>query len=357
MSTATDNTPNGYNPVTPMSSIENQYSWLFDATVEEVPFQLIILGFMLLLMAYCDLQLNDTSQISGADSLMSNDITTIDDELTNAEGAVSINSDGDVSVNTDAFTQDDAQQLEQAYTSLFVSDPNSDYTWGQMNITWEGTTYYLWPNGTWSTEEFTDQSFEVNGHTVNQDGVINSDTNVSDAGLYMMTNGIYAVDMASYTGGTVDVNVTFTNENGYMTTESMYTNQIDPVMTSLDELFESFSKDGDTQVSMNESILYDYQNNDGDGSTLWDEMTGYGDGTWGFIYDYGNSLQNGGGSTLDGAVDAANGALTQVNNESTLLTNEIQKTTQEISNYNSVAQTILQDATKANMNSVSNQRV
>ena len=141
-----------------------------------------------------------------------------------------------------SFTEEDAAQLEQAYVSLYVSDPNSEYTWGQMNITWEGSTYYLWPNGQWSTEQFTDQSFEINGVTVNQSGDLNADSGVSDAGLYMMTNGIYAVDMASYTGGSVHINVTFTEDsNGYMTTESMYTNNVDPVMTALGDLFGAFS--------------------------------------------------------------------------------------------------------------------
>ncbi|GAB5411562.1 MAG: hypothetical protein ChlgKO_06760 [Chlamydiales bacterium] len=363
MSTDTTNNTSPTGPYTPVSSeqdIYNQFSWVLNGDVEDVNYVLIVVATMIVVMSYYNLQLNDTSNISGSLTLMSNDVTTINNELSTLQSAIyytgddSEGTDG-YEVDTTIFTKDDADALAGAFTDLFYSDSSSSFTWDDMAITdpQNGTTYYLQPNGTWSTTAFTgENSVTINGYTFTPaDYGLTGDSSVSDAGLYMMANAVYTVDIDVFNGNEIDVDTTFP-------TDSEYTNGNDPVMSSLDELWNDFTAPVEYDNSSTENSGEDMSlaggiaeyDETGNMSDLWDSLIWMGNMS-------GSDTANGEGSQLSVMIQEGNNAITQINNMSTLETNSIQEFTQEISTMNSIAQAMIQDGSQAIMNSVNSQKV
>lgn len=333
-SSSSDSSVPPYTPVTPMSTLEEQYSWVTDASVEDVSYVLIVLVDMIFVMSYYSLQLNDVSNIMATETPMTSDLTTIANELSTLQSSITYDSDTDSYVSNGSFTEEDATQLSDAVTDLFLSDSNTSLTWDDMAIEWDGSTYYMQPDGTWSNTAYDGDAYGVTG-----------DSSVSDAGLYEFANAVYAVDTASYTGGTLDTSEVFP-------TESPYENANDPVMSSLGQLWDALTKsikldpdEGDYGSLM--GAIYSY-NNTGSTYQLEEVLDAYGE-------QYANSMQNGGGSQLTDLISLTNNALTQVGNVSTQQTNEIQQLTQELQTMDQLAQTIIQDATQANANMVNHQ--
>ena len=354
MSTDTTNnsTPTGpYTSVSSEQDIYNQFSWVLDGDVEDVNYVLIVVATMIVVMSYYNLQLNDTSQISGSLTLMSNDVTNINNELSTLQSAVYVDDDGNYAVDSSIFTSEDEEDLANSITDLYFSDSNTDLTWDDMAITdpQNGTTYYLQPNGSWSTTAFTgENSVTVNGRTFTPaDYGLTGDSSVSDAGLYMMASAIYTVDIDVFNGTEIDVDTTFPTESEFSSDSS------DPVMQSLGQLFEDlvepaqWSGGGDSYSLVGGAIMYE---STGDISYMDKATNALGNA-------YGEGAADGEGSQLTVMVQDGNNALTQINNMSTLETNSIQESTQEISTMNSIAQAMIQDGSQAIMNSVNSQKV
>jgi len=327
-----------YEPVTPMSVLEEQYAWVTQASVEDVSYVLIILVDMIFIMSYYSLQVNDISNIMATETPMTSDLTTIADELSTLQSSIVYDSDTGDYTSDGSFTSDDAVQLSDAINDLFLTNSGNSLTWDDMAIEWDGTTYYMQPDGTWSTTSYGDS--EENGNYG-----VTGDSSVSDAGLYEFANAQYAVDKASYTGGSLDTSVVFP-------TTSPYDNPNDPIMSSLGELWGALNTPVAISGGGESSIIegMEVYGNTGNPENLQAVLAAYGQ-------QDANSMASGGGSDLDNLITLTNNALTQVGNVSTQQTNEIQQLTQELETMDQLAQTIIQDATKANENMVSHQVV
>lgn len=344
--TSTTNGP--YTPVSSQSQIEEQYSWILQGNVEDVSYVLIVVVTMILVMSYYSLNLSDLSNESGATALASNSTTDIANELSTLQSAVYYDSDTDsYKVDTSIFTQADAKELSDSITDLFFSDSNTGYTWDDMAITDpdNGTTYYLQPDGTWSTTAFTGENeVTINGHTFTPaEFGLTGDSSVSDMGLYMMASAVYTVDIDVFNGDEIDVDTTFP-------TESEYTSGTDPVLTYAYTLWNDLIVVVDPDSGNSTSLIFAVaEAENGNLSLLQTDIALLGSA-------YGSSAQDGGGSQLSSMTQDANSLLTQLNNTSTLLTNQIQTYTQWISTMYALGQVIIQDATQANMNSVNSQK-
>lgn len=366
---------------------------LLNSNVESTNYVLIVLAVVIAIgMAMPTMEINDESNILGADNQIVTDLNVISSELTKLKSSItstsydvtisSVNGYVTVSygvsgsskttgshttnipaspnlqinidnthINPADFNLTDLKNLMGAVYNLYTSDP-ANQSIGDCSITVNvdgtDTTYYLNPNGTWTTTP-----------------PANLDQPASDYEMYQFYNTVAGVDK--------DV---MYSSNGSITSEqasSLFPTSTSGITDSVSKQLSVLYND----LNMNNPNYNDNTSNSWDSNTFMQDinnlMSGNGTGqdlagaiqqveSLGYAYyetdlDGGSHGSGNSSSMLDTLTSDTNSAITAANNFSSTETNNVQQSVQELSSINQVGQTIQKDANQALQNSINSQRV